>query len=456
MSRSLEDRVRRFIRDKELFSAPCCVLLGLSGGADSMCLLHILCSMAGVDVFAVHIHHGLRGEEADRDVDFVKQQCAARGVSLTVRYEDVTAVAEQNKLSFEEAGRRVRYDAFEEIAVSEGIAYIATAHNADDQAETVLLRLIRGTGVDGLAGIAVKRGRVIRPLLSCSRKEIEAYCLEKGVPYITDSTNVDTRYSRNYCRHELLPLMETLNPDVRGSLCRLAEYTAEDRGFWAALIREALESATCEDGFDARQLAQLPSALRRRVLIAAIRKGGCVSYDESHLLSAERALMKGEGSVCLPGQIALSVSQGRMRLLTEYSVTQPLRLHFDRADTAEIRWDNTTYRLTRMNGVDFQSFQKVHKMFFKYAISCDTIQGGLYVRSREEGDYLHPAGRGIGKSLKKLFNEWKIPTYQRCRVPLLCDERGVLLVPGYACDERVHPDEKTKLFLVWEVCSEKS
>ena len=202
MKTNLRDKVVRWTAEKDLFAAPCHVLLGLSGGADSMALLDVLTHWpdAQLQVSAVHINHGLRGECADRDEAFVRKYCEERGILLTVIHADVAAVARDSHLTVEEAGRQVRYEQFEQVRSAIGADYVLTAHTADDHVETVLMHILRGCGIDGLAGIPVVRGNVRRPLLACSREEIEKYCVQNGVPFVTDETNEDTSIQPMICR----------------------------------------------------------------------------------------------------------------------------------------------------------------------------------------------------------------------------------------------------------------
>ncbi len=457
MMTTLEQKVQQFVMRQGLFSTPCRILLGLSGGADSMALLYVLYRWPGVELEAVHIHHGLRGEEADRDAAFVARQCDTLGVPLTLRRVNVAAAAQQDKTGLEETGRRVRYAVFEELADKGGFDFIVTAHNADDQVETVLMHLVRGCGVDGLSGIPAVRGRIIRPLLSCTREEIEAFCAQLGVDFVTDSTNMDTAYTRNHCRHRLLPVLEQVNPEIRAALSRLSQHAAEDSRYLFYLADEVLQAARLGDGgYDVSILSTQPQSVRRRALVRIFQENGLFSFQEAHVTTLDEALLDGHGGVDLLGGYRGIVSQGRITMVLhkeeETACEQPISCK--PGQSTVVTWRGRTYRLSVYNRAEYELNENVHKMFFKYAIAYDTIHGSLCLRSRREGDYMHPAGRKIGKTLKKLLIEWRVPSFARDDLPLLCDEVGVLLVPGYACDERVRPDEKTKHFLVWQELSE--
>ncbi len=450
------EKVSHFTAEKRLFSAPCHILLGLSGGADSMALLHTLLNwpQPGIAVSAVHVHHGLRSDEADRDEAFVREQCEALSVPLEVVHIDVGALAQQTGSGVEEAGRQARYAAFNAIADRLGCDCIATAHHGDDQCETVLMHIIRGCGTDGLVGIPAKRGRIIRPLLNCTREDIEVFCSQEQIPYITDSTNKDTTYTRNRVRCEVLPLLRELNPGVDEALRRLADHAAQDSICLSSCAAEAL-GVPQERGYPLARFSEQPVAVRRRMIFALLHQSSLFTVEEKHILSAEEAILAGRGGVTLPGGHHLTVESGFVRIdLAEKDVSPELPTIFLNEEFPfTFTFGDKTYRLSLLDKEKTMNEQNVHKMFLKYAIDYARIQSGLCIRSRQIGDAMHPSGRHIGKTIKKLMNEWHIPVNCRDNWPLLCDESGVLLVPGYACDQRVCPDEKTKHFLVWEPLS---
>jgi len=445
----LPDKVFTFTDDNALFSAPCHLLIGVSGGADSMALLHCLCHWPDSDLrlTVVHIHHGLRGDTADQDAFFVQNYCNEHGIPCFLRYVDAAAVALERHISVETAGRQLRYDLFEQIRCQVGADYIVTAHNADDQTETVLMRLLRGCGIDGLVGIPAKRGLIRRPLLCCTRAEIEAYCGEYDIPYVQDETNTDMQYTRNRVRHLVLPILRDINPSVDAALRRLSCHAAEDAAYLRQNAVEALQKAKQCDAWIASVFLSQPQSIRRRMISILLSETSVPSIEEAHIIAVDHLLERGVGETCLPGGIILSVSQGKLRFHREDIYedvvkkimvdTLPFVAHF-----ADSKFTISVQKV--------EDNQNVHKLFFNTMIDYDKMQGELCVRSRRGGDYLHPAGRNIGKSLKKLMNEWQIPAVDRDHIPVLCDELGVVLVPGYACDERVKPTEDTKHFLVWD------
>lgn len=446
----------RYTTENRLFTAPCRVLLGLSGGADSMALLQALSTWPeeGLEVVAVHVHHGLRGVEADRDEAFVREQCANRSVPLEVVHVNVAQLAEAEGCGLEEAGRQARYAAFERYAREYACDCIATAHTASDRAETVLMHLIRGCGTEGLVGISPKRDTVVRPLLGVTRQQVEAFCAEEGISYVNDSTNGDLAFTRNAVRHQVLPLLRQLNSGADAALLRLADHAAEDSAYLLAQAAEALGPQN-EEGYSLTGFSNQPAAIRRRMIALILQQTGHYTVEEKHILLAEAAVLAGAGGVLLPGGDRFSVCDGQVRVERAQPLVPLTPVALDGELPLSFSFGGEVYELRLLEGDEARSLQNVHKMFFKYAVDYDKIQGGLQVRGRQEGDYFHPAGRHIGKTLKKLMNEWHVAAEKRDALPLLCDEVGVLLIPGYGCDERVRPEEKTKSFLVWVPLSEK-
>ena len=263
------------------------VLIAVSGGADSMCLLHWLCDLREayeITLFAAHFEHGLRGEESLRDAEFVSEQCRGLGIPCTVEHGNVALYADEHRLGTEEAARTLRYRFLEETADRLGGDRIATAHNLNDNAETVLMNLCRGAGTRGLAGIPPVRGRLIRPLLQTSRQEIEEYLAEHDIPHIEDSSNESDSYRRNRIRHQMIPLLIQENPAALKAIGRTTELLREDD---ACLCREAeafLRSCDDSGAIPAKRLLKLEPAVACRVF--RLLCGSGVSMERTQALLA--------------------------------------------------------------------------------------------------------------------------------------------------------------------------
>ncbi len=442
------EKVKSFTEEHALFEGVRSAIIGVSGGADSMCLLDMLHKWGVVSLHVVHVHHGIRAEEADRDAKFVRAACEQRGLPFYLVRADVPSIARAEKRGLEEVGRSVRYDAFRRVLQEVGADCIITAHTASDQVETVLHNIIRGCGVSGLCGMSARKDDLVRPLLVCTRAEVEGYCAANHVDYITDSTNSDEAYTRNALRRSVLPLLRTINPAADDAILRLSEAACADDVFLTRSAREVVDAAT-DSAFELSTLLELSASVRYRVLRLALERIGCRSMEYRHFIAFEDMLRIGQGAVQLPGGFCLRVDGERvcadMTDVLTSAVPVPSDLSVDTIPFTAV-FGGFELSLSLEDDRSIDNFKKVHKMFFKYTIDYDRINSGLYWRVRTAGDYIHPAGRNVGKSIKTLMSEWRMT--DRDQYPLLCDEDGVLLVPGYCCDERVRTTDSTKHFLV--------
>lgn len=288
------------------------VVLGFSGGADSTALAHWLTTqIAPARLLLAHVNHGLRGAEADADEAAVAAFAEAMGLRFVVHRSDVAALAKERGEGLEAAGRRVRYAFFESLAPGEDDR-ILTAHTADDNAETLLLHLCRGSGLGGLCGIPPERGKILRPFLSVTRAEIEAYCAAHRLPFVTDSTNTTALYARNRLRQEVLPILKELYPGAVPAMGRAAALLREDAALLDGEAAALLEKAAHPEGLSVKLLLAAPAPLRRRALKAWLEAQGCRDLEHRHLLLAEDLLTQG-GKVPLPGGVTLRRSRGLLR-----------------------------------------------------------------------------------------------------------------------------------------------
>ncbi|MBQ7540712.1 MAG: tRNA lysidine(34) synthetase TilS [Clostridia bacterium] len=400
------------------------VLLGLSGGADSMSLLHLLCSLReeyGFTLEAAHVHHGLRGAEADRDERFVRAECAARNVPLHVLHTDIAAEASRTGESLEACGRRVRYDYFWSLAKGE----IATAHTADDNAETILLHLIRGSGTDGLRGIRPVRGSLIRPLIECTRADVERYCAENAVPFVTDSSNLTDAYSRNRVRRQVLPQMREINPAVNDALLRCASLLDEDADYLGQCADALLDAAARPFGYDAATLLSAHPALTRRAVrrfLSSVMRSAPLSHHVLQcvsLLSAGGAVQTEQGTtVCVYGGLLY--------------VRTPLRQPW----TAKVSMNEARlpFAYVKIQKLSAENIQNIHKDELPYCLCCDTIHNEVFFRSRLPGDRMTRVGGAGSKPIKKLFEELGVPACLRNDVPILTDGTRILWAEGIGCN----------------------
>ena len=268
------NKVRETLKRYNMIKTGDTLIVGLSGGADSMALLHAMLSLKDeleIKVVACHINHNLRGEESLRDENFVKKYCEENNIVLRVFTLDIT---QEKHESLEEKARKLRYGCFEKLCDEYPSAKLATAHTASDNTETVFLNILRGTGTKGLGGIPPVRGNIIRPLLRCTREEIENYCKENNISYVTDSSNLSDDYTRNKLRHRLIPLLQEFNPSLFEAVSRMTSAVYDDNALLDEIAAEAKEKARTDNGFSCETLA----ALRHNVLCRVI--SGILSENE--------------------------------------------------------------------------------------------------------------------------------------------------------------------------------
>ena len=399
-------------------------VVGFSGGADSTALAHWLCEKIGPRrVVLAHVNHLLRGEEAERDQAAAEAFARQLGVRFALLRADVGALARQQGIGLEACGRQVRYQFFHSLAQGEADR-ILTAHNAQDNAETMLLHLCRGTGLAGLCGIPPRRGKVLRPFLGVDRREIESYCAEKGLSYVTDSTNLTGDFARNRLRREVLPLLEELNPRFVQGAGQAAALLRRDRDFLESQAAALLDQARLPWGLEARLLSQAHPSLRARALAQYLEQAGCRDLEKKHLDLAA-ALLETGGALSLPGGVAAQCRQG-VFYAWRPAPGGPFQVEVGLGENPLP--DGRVLILRRKSQESGARGQKIHNSFFKNALDYAIITGhlkpgsSLTARTRLPGDRFAPAGCGAEKSLNRLLQEYRVP--QPCR------ERLVLLACG--------------------------
>ena len=428
----IEEKLRTLAAEYDMLPRGGTVLCAVSGGLDSMCLLHLLRGLEGELGFqttAAHFNHSLRGEQSDRDETFVADWCSKEGIPLVRGRGDVAGEAARTGRGVEETARELRYAFLENAARQVGAQRLATAHTADDNAETLLLHLVRGAGLQGLTGIPPRRGAVVRPLLNVTRREIEEYCAAHGVPHVEDNSNTDETYHRNFVRRQVMPLLRQINPRAAEHMSAAAARLRADNDYLNARAAQAAALArVTPDGviLEARVLSDLPrpvaSRCARRVLELA---GGGRDCTAAHLEALTELCRSGGPSaqLMLPG-ITVQRVYGELVLLPagEETGSIPPPVPLDREGITH--WGG--WKITSRRTVCPEEAGKKGHTFF---LACGKIKGVPVLRSRQTGDMLQLPGRPA-KSLKKLMIEEKIPQMQRQALPVLADDAGVLAVAG--------------------------
>lgn len=435
------------------------VLIGLSGGADSVCLLHLLwCLKKGLDIRlrAVHVHHGLRGEEADRDADFSGTLC--RQFNLPFRLVQINAAFEaaENGLSVEEAGRQARYRILEGEALAwekeiPGKAHIAMAHHKDDNAETILHNLFRGSGLKGLGGIAPVRGRIIRPLLWAERRQIIEYLEAEGLRWVEDSTNAENDYTRNRIRNELIPFaVREINAQAVQNILRAGErigqadaYFEKQADRWlmrCGRIRSRTERGRTEEyALDTAALKEEEEILKGYIIRRALEQLSCPLKDitSRHIEDIIRLAEKETGKqLMLPNGIRAWKEYGSLRLRQKQENSAPVQGKDENFWSGHLKMRVFPCE----NPVDFPKNQ--YTKWFDY----DKIKDTLSVRTRSQGDYITLPGGGR-KTVKAYMIDEKIPREARDRIWLLAEGHHILWIVGRRISEYYKITEHTKQVL---------
>ena len=431
------DNIKAFANEHVMFSGASHCLVCVSGGADSMALLEVMMKLAssyGFRISVAHFNHLLRGDESSRDEKFVLEHCASIGVSVHCGQGDVRTYAESNKLCVEEAARVMRYNYFTDLAADINADRIVTAHNANDNAETILFNLTRGTSGVGLAGIPPVRGNIIRPMLQVSRKEIISFVKHQKIPYVEDSTNRHTYITRNKIRHEAISVFEEINPQFLKSVSSASDLLRMDASY-ISLQADIFFDAHCRDNtVDIRQLLSLHLALSGRI----IRKlhGGNLSHK--HVKAILKLCGSTRPSACLflPGGKVVKAN-GLLYFCSNLSPgdennVPPLCLETD----GKARIYGNSFKISCKTVVFNDTMSRSLTTFL---FKASDISGKLTVRPRAEGDRIKLRDRNITKSLKKLFIEERIPAHLRKMIPVIADDAGVLAVYGVGSSDRAVP-----------------
>jgi tRNA(Ile)-lysidine synthase len=444
------DKVRKYIDAWNMLSRGDRVVVGISGGPDSVVLLHVLMELReplGIVVFGAHVNHGLRGEAAKGDSDFAEGLCREWGIPFFLKEANIPALSRAKRISEEEAGRIVRYDFFHEVMEKVNGNRIATAHHKNDQAETILHNILRGTGMQGLSGIKpVRDDCLIRPLLDITRSEIESYLQEHGLPYRIDATNEESVYTRNRIRNELIPvLVRDYNPNIVDGLAKLGSMIREEDDFLtrycSSLYREFSVQGPDYVDIGLEQFLSCHTAVQKRLARMA--------------LSQVRGDLNGVGHNHIEAivQLAAQSSTGSMTIIPGSTGTPPIHVE-KRYECLRFRKPGCLEAIAPfdvslpvpgqvlLKDLNMQvTAEKLHgKNGFTFSSECiyideKAVKGDLHIRQRKDGDRFKPFGMKGSKKLKDYFIDRKVPREERDRIPLLVDEDNIIWVVGFQINE---------------------
>ncbi|MEE1086222.1 MAG: tRNA lysidine(34) synthetase TilS [Schaedlerella sp.] len=477
-------KVEKYIRKNGMFTTEDRVIAGISGGADSVCLFFVLLELKkklGIEFIAVHINHQIRGKSAEEDEVFVKKLCEKYSIKLEIFHKNVVSIAKNRKQSLEEAGRIVRREAFEEVLRKYEGTKIALAHHQNDNAETLLMNLSRGTGLKGLCGIRPVNGVYVRPLLCMSRREIEKFLEEHGESFCTDETNSDTIYTRNSLRYEVIPVLEkNVNTHAVRHMNEAMEQLLELEEYMEEQTELAWKNCVCEkDGglFVYREaLEKYPAILRKMLLRKCIGQldGGLQNLGQVHVIlllelfekqsgrsldfpKGIRAYRRYEGVFLEKIQEDLSVNKDKMKCCkSEGKVNVQPEWGQELVVPGENRIEgkNLTIICKLFQKKDDFSIQNIPQKNYTKWFDYDIIESSLCVRTKKPGDRI-VINKGQSKKLKSWFINEKIPAEGRKKVMLLADGDQIMWIIGHRMSSAYQITEHTKNILQVEITEEK-
>lgn len=465
------EKIKNTIKEKSLVEKGDCIVIGVSGGPDSVCLLHALYTLSNeldISLCAVHINHCLRGEAAYKDQLYTETLCNSLGIPCHVFEFDIKAMAIAEGLTTEEMGRKARYDSFEEVRskiMSDGYkgAKIAIAQNQNDQAETILMRIIRGTGTDGLAAMEyIREGNIIRPLLDVSREEIEVYCDRNDLNPRTDLTNLEPIYTRNKIRLKLIPLIkDNFNESIVTALSRLSQIVTEDKDYIYNHVDDALQKicTSSRDKLYLEAYCKLHPAISKRVISSIFKEMGLTQdITAVHLTQGDRLIRNGKtgDQMDFPRGYLLRISYD----MAEFIDTK-INAEKNNGFCHIINMDGKT-EIPELNAILKVKILKVNRLdqmsrSDSYSSCLDISElnhnGNLKIRSRKPGDFITPLGMKGTKKIQDFFVDEKVKSDERDRIPLVCMGSEVLWVVGSRINDNFKVKSNTKEIVYLEYIS---
>lgn len=457
---ALTNKITATLKKFSMLSGGETILAGLSGGPDSVCMLHILNGLRErykLTLHAVYIDHGLRPGETVKESEFCKKLCDSLNLQFVAKSVEVKSFAKAQGLNMQEAARQLRYATYDETAYELRADRIALGHTADDQAETLLMRLLRGAGPTGLAGIPPVRKSIIRPLIDVERKEVEEFLDQQGIEYVIDSSNLRSDYLRNRIRLSLLPVIREFNQDIISTLAKTAAIFRDEERYFEIIVTKTLMKLISRKTTSRIELFLAPfeimdTAIMRRVLRRAVDETRSLrGISFIHIEDMVEMIKHGNPGdrIYLPGGIRAIKGYSMLVLTSEPPArldTYPLTIPGETIlKEAGILLDASTEK-------DVQEVSDRQGLWSSFGIfDLDRLVLPLTARARKNGDFFYPAGFGKRKKLQDFFVDMKIPRDERDRVPLVASGEDIIWVVGYRGDERFRATEKTANILTFEV-----
>ncbi|MDU1605447.1 MAG: tRNA lysidine(34) synthetase TilS [Clostridium butyricum] len=452
-------KVMSYIKDNNLIKSGDKVLVALSGGPDSVCLLNILYNLKAelnIEIGAAHLNHLLRDKDAFEDEEYVKTLCKSLDIPCFVKRVDINKYSKDKKMSSEMAGRDARYNFFDDIVKDQGYTKIATAHNANDQAETILFRLMRGSGIEGLCGIKVRRDKIIRPILCLSRKEVEEYIEINNLKPRIDKTNFEKIYNRNKIRLDMIPyIKENFNEDIIQTLNRMSVLLQKDNEFIENSARSFYEKYCIEQSdyfIIKKEMFDNKEAVVTRVIRYALTNFSKTHYDfeMKHIYEICNLAKNNSGkAIDLPNKIYAENIYGDIYIkerinINNIDVKQEIVVNKNEINGKKIFFNDENIEFSVLK--NDSNLDLNQNNFIKY-FDFDKINDSISLRKRKNGDKIIPLGMKGSKKIKDLFIDMKVPKEERDCIPLLCFDENISWIVGIRVSEEYKITNKTKNIL---------
>ncbi|ACD51608.1 tRNA lysidine(34) synthetase TilS [Clostridium botulinum] len=460
----MKKKVLSYIVDNNLIKSGDKILVALSGGPDSLCLLNILKELReelDIEIGAAHLNHLLRGEDAFKDEEFVISTCKEMNIPYYVKRVDINKYSKEHKLSSELAGRNVRYGFFDEILKKDGFNKIATAHNANDQAETIIFRLMRGTGLEGLGGIKVCReDKIIRPILCLTRKEVEKYIKEKNLNPRIDKTNFEKIYNRNKIRLDIIPYIQNnFNEDIVKTLNRMSLLIQKDNAFIERLCIKAYNEY-CKKNTDSKfyilkkELFKEDQAIVTRIIRTALIEYSKSHYDfeMKHIYDILELSKKETGKgINLPKNIYVENIYGDIKIsskMKEDIKVDKTEFLLNKKSIGEdrIQFNNYEFEISVLKNKSTNLIDLKENKLVKY-FDLDKINENILFRTRKNGDKITPLGMKGQKKLKDIFINMKVPKEERDLIPVICFDNDIAWILGLQISDNFKVTNNSKNIL---------
>ena len=466
----LSKKVMGFIKENSMFDKGEKVIVAVSGGPDSICLLHILNELKeelGITLVGAHINHCLRGDESDKDEEYAKKTCESLNIDFYSKKVDVHKISEDKNISCEMAGREVRYEFFNELMIKLKADKIALAHNANDQAETILMRIMRGTGIEGIIGIKPVRDEIyVRPILHLSRSEIEKYCEINNISPRVDKSNLENIYARNKVRLELIPYIEeNFNKDIIKTLNRLSDIVKKDNDYLESISTKEYKKY-CEIGKERvilnKKAFSEHEAIVSRIIRSALLEinNNLCNFEKIHISSIINLQKHETGkTIMLPQNIMVENCYGNIHIYINININiKATEANNNNKYYLNINEKNLIESLNKVIQVNLKSKTEFTEIkgndYIKY-FDYDKIVEPIIFRYRKDGDKFMPLGMKGNKKLKDLFMDLKIPKDKRNEIPLICFGDDIGWVVGYRVSEKFKVSKDTKNILQIRIESEE-